>query len=81
MKQLYMVIVRGRQHEWGVPTYMDPRTVAGWRADGLDVHVVENVVPVWVVDLGLTRPWCFLQDLWNFRNPFKGSPDRTKGGN
>lgn len=41
------------------------------RSDGLNIIVPENIIPAWVVDAGLLRPWCFLQDLWNFKNPFR----------
>jgi hypothetical protein len=38
----------------------------------LEVHDVINTIPVWVAGLGMTRVWCFAQDLFNFKNPFKG---------
>jgi hypothetical protein len=28
-------------------------------------------VPIWIAMLGLTKPYCFLQDCFNFKNPFK----------
>jgi hypothetical protein len=70
-KTLHTVTVRGNGHRWGINTYITKETASDWRADGLEVEEILNVIPVWIVDLGLVRPWCFLQDLFNFRNPFK----------
>ena len=64
------VDVRGKQSEWGIPCDLSRKAVDDMRADGLDVKVIENTIPVFVANLGLARPWCFLQDLWNFKNPF-----------
>ncbi len=64
------VDVRGTQSEWGIPCDLSRDAVDAMRADGLDVKVIENTIPGWIADLGLTRPWCFMQDLWNFKNPF-----------
>lgn len=65
-----VVDVRGKQSEWGIPSDLSREAIDDMRADGVSIIVPENIIPVWVVDLGLTRPWCFLQDLWNFKNPF-----------
>lgn len=71
MKKLMTVTVRGKAKTWGFAFYGDPRHIEAWRADGLDVVLIENVIPAWVADLGLVRPWCFLQDVFNFRNPWR----------
>lgn len=73
MKRLHSVMVRGKRHEWGLPVYTTRKTAAAWRADGLEVNEVVNVIPAWIVDLGLARPWCFLQNIFNFRSPFNGA--------
>ena len=70
-KKLLMIDVRGKRKGWSFHFYGDPKYIAEWRADGLVVHEVDNVIPVWVVELGLTRPWCFFQDIINLRNPFQ----------
>ena len=67
MEKLHMVIVRGDAKSWGIETYITEATATDWRADGLDVEEVVNTIPAWVVGAGLTRPWCWLQDLLNFR--------------
>lgn len=64
------VDIRGQRSEWGVPTNLSEDAIEAMRADGLNIIIHENIIPAWVVDAGLTRPWCFFQDLWNFKNPF-----------
>lgn len=64
------VVVRGKLGEYVFPFSGDPRHLEAWRADGLEVYVIENTVPEWVQILGMVRPWCFLQDLFNFKNPW-----------
>lgn len=74
-KKLLSIAVKGKKHVWGFDFYADPKHIKEWRDDGLDVVQIENIVPEWIVDLGLIKPWCFLQDLWNFKNPFKNKDD------
>lgn len=69
-KKLMSLSVRGEQKTWSFNFYADPRHLPDWESDGLEVHLVENSIPEWVVSLGLTRTWCFLQDVFNFKNPF-----------
>lgn len=70
-KKLMTVTVRGKEKVWTFPFYGDPKYMKDWEDDELEVFEVVNMIPVWVVDCGLVRPWCFLQDLFNFKNPFK----------
>ena len=71
MSQKQMMIeVRGNSHRWSFPFYGDPKYLAEWRADGLEVNEVANTIPAWVAGCGLARPWCFVQDIINRRNPF-----------
>lgn len=74
-KKLYSLTVRGREKVWLFETYVDPRYVKEWRADGVQIEEICNLIPVWVVDRGLTRIWCFFQDLFHFKNPFRVPPD------
>lgn len=62
--------IRGKTSSWGVDWDAPQSQIDGMREDGIDVSIVENSIPMWVVDLGLLRPWCFLQDIWNLKNPF-----------
>lgn len=66
-----IVEARGRTGEWGVPADLTREAIEDMRADGLNIIVPENSIPLWVVNFGIVRPWCFLQDLWNFKNPFR----------
>lgn len=59
----YVIHVRGKRHEWGIT--IPERMVDDLRDDGFEVMEVVNTVPMWVVDLGLTRVWCWCQDVWN----------------
>ena len=70
-EKLMFIEVRGKQKSWCFTFYGNPEYLADWKADGLFIEIVENTVPMWVAECGLTRPWCFLQDLLNFKNPFR----------
>ena len=70
-KRLAMIEVRGKRSGWCVAWHASKEQIEDMRADGLEVGIVENIVPAWVAEAGLARPWCFVQDLWNFKNPFR----------
>lgn len=70
-KTLVGIQVKGKHKTWGFAFYADPEHIPEWQADGLDIDVIENVIPEWVASLWLVRPWCFVQDLWNLKNPFR----------
>ena len=70
-KKLMSITVRGKKKEWSFDFYADPKYWPDWEEDGLEVYQVQNQIPTWVVNLGLMRAWCFLQDLFNFKNPLK----------
>jgi len=70
-KKLYAVYVKGRERHWSFPVLLDEKHIQEYRDDGLVVDEIVNTIPVWVVDCGLTKLWCFLQDVFNFKNPFK----------
>lgn len=61
-KRLYRLIVRGKLHEWAFDIRGDPKYLREWLDDGLDVNIVLNEIPFWVMQLGLTKLWCWLQD-------------------
>jgi len=71
MSKRMFVTVRGKRHEWSFKFDGDPAHIAEWQADGLEVYILENSIPAWVADLGMARQWCFVQDLFNFRNPWR----------
>jgi hypothetical protein len=64
--------VRGKRSSWCVNWQASRQQIEAMRADGIDVGIVANSIPEWVVDIGLARPWCFFQDIWNLKNPFWG---------
>lgn len=66
-----VVDVRGKRSEWGIPADLSRDAIEAMRSDGLNIIIPENTIPAWVVDLGLLRVWCFFQDLWNFKNPWR----------
>lgn len=71
-KKLYSLTIQGKDHVWGFDVLVDPQYVEEWRADGITIDEVCNVIPTWVVALGLLRVWCFFQDGFHFKNPFAG---------
>jgi len=71
MSKLLSITVKGKNHNWSFNFYDDPKYLKEWRQDGLDIVEIENTIPLWVVDFKLTKAWCFFQDIFNFKNPFK----------
>ena len=66
MKQQFSITVRGKRATYAFTFTGDPAHLEGWRADGLEVDQIVNTVPLWAQRLGLTRPWCFVQDVWQW---------------
>ena len=64
------VTVRGKRSEWVVDCVMRQGQIDAMREDGVSVDEIMYRVPAWAVSIGLTKPWCFAQDVYNFRNPF-----------
>ena len=56
------ITVRGKRNEWVFRFRGNKKYLNEWRADWLVVDEAVNSIPTWVVDLGLTKPWCWLQD-------------------
>jgi len=50
-----------------VHSYMSVEVVENLRANGYDVYEILTIIPNWVVDVGLLRPWVFCSDVFNFR--------------
>ena len=68
-ERLYSLEIQGRTKQWGIPVYAEPEWVEDWRADGLEVSEVLNRIPEWMPSWAI-KPFCRLQDLWNFKNPW-----------
>lgn len=71
MKKRYLLVVRGKQHEWLFKIDAAPEHVVDWRDDGLEVNELVNSIPYWIAGTVLMRPWIFIQDVFHFRNPFR----------
>ena len=71
MSKHLSMTVKGRNHTWCFDILADEKYMQEWLDDGLDIVIIENTIPMWVNDFGLTHAWVFMQDLFNFRNPFK----------
>ena len=56
-------------HALGITKGGDPKHLPDWRADGVEVYEIENVIPWWAARF--PRAWCFAQDVFNFRNPWR----------
>ena len=57
---------------WLCDTYITRETAQFWRDQGLEVRETLNSIPAWWVDAGFSvRLWCFCQDVFHFKNPFK----------
>lgn len=65
MKKLCSITIKGKTKTWSFNTFVDLKYLDEWREDGIEIDEIENVIPVWVVDMGLTHIWCFLQDVWH----------------
>ncbi len=61
----YAIDVRGKRHEWSFMFESRKQDLKTWLEDGLRVDEVVGLIPQWVVDWGLTRIWCFFEDLFN----------------
>lgn len=64
--KLLSITVRGRSHIWSFNFYGNPKYLEEWRADGLEVDEIVNTIPTWAPP----KLWCFLQDIFNFKNPW-----------
>jgi hypothetical protein len=66
MKRWMVIEVRGREKSWSWHVKADERYLEEWQADGVQIFILENSIPEWAVELGLTHIWCRVQDAWNF---------------
>lgn len=70
-KKLYSVTVRGKCHEWNFNFYSKEKYLQDWLDDNLEVCEIENSIPIWLPPWIPLRFWCFLQDLFYFKNPLR----------
>lgn len=67
MDKLLSITVQGKNHKYSFNFYGNMDDVKTWRDEGLEIDVIENTVPVWIVNMGLTKIWCKMQDVFNFK--------------
>lgn len=70
-KKILLLTVNGKFDKWLFYIDADPKHIELWRSDGLDIVQVENIIPLSIVDTILEKPFIFLQDIFNLKNPFK----------
>jgi len=61
-----LLTVKGKEHKWCFEVDADTKYLKEWWDDDLDIGIIENIIPEWIVDIGLRKVWCFIQDLINF---------------
>ena len=71
MRKHFTVTVKGSEYTWSFDIYGTDRDAEDWRSDGLDVAEIQNSFPEFIGDLGLVNIWCFFEDIFLFRNPFR----------
>ena len=59
------IFVKGQHKTWAFRVTGTPQHLADWRADGLEVDELLNVIPAWAP----VRWWCLIQDMFRFRRP------------
>ena len=62
MKPYSLTIKTDSGKEFSFTTLVDPQYVEEWRAEGIEINELLYVIPEWVVDAGLTKPYMWLQD-------------------
>lgn len=70
MKKTCLLTVQGKNLRWSFRVELDPRDIPEYESDGLEILQPYYIVPEWIINAGLMRPFMFLQDLFYLRNPF-----------
>lgn len=67
MTRTYAITVRGKSGaEYSFNFKGQPEHLEGWLQEGFEINELLNSIPVWAQQIGLTRPWCAVQDAWNW---------------
>ncbi len=64
-KKRMAVSGRGKCHEWSFSFDGLPTDLEQWQSDGIDVSIVYNSIPMWIVNCGWTDAYCKIQDFLN----------------
>ncbi|AZQ10150.1 hypothetical protein [Shewanella khirikhana] len=78
-KVLCNITIKGHEKTWGFHTYVDPKYLDEWRADGIQIETIVCMVPVSVQRAGFTKLWCVGLDVVSFAF-LKPSWWRERGG-
>lgn len=70
MKRNYSITIKGKSKTWSFPIKLEESYLQEWRDDGLEIDIICNTIPVWVVNLGLLRVWIKVQDAWQLMRLF-----------
>lgn len=62
--------IKGNDHTWVINWNTTQEQMDDMNEDGLEVMELVYSIPMWVVNAGLGRVWCFFEDIFNFRNPW-----------
>lgn len=65
------VVVKGKQKKWVFDFEGDEKYIQDYKDDGLEVYQTGDLIPMWIVEYNLTKPYLFITKLFNFKNPFK----------
>ncbi len=57
MNKRMMLTIKGKEHIWLFPISANPRYLADWRADGLDIGIITYETPTLIAWLGLGNIW------------------------
>jgi hypothetical protein len=70
MKRMRLLVRDKNGLHWSFAVHGTQESLDAWQEAGFDAALVVNTIPEAVVDLGLARAWCAMQDLWNLQNPW-----------
>tara|TARA_R110000772_G_scaffold67618_2_gene150136 strand:- start:1880 stop:2107 length:228 start_codon:yes stop_codon:yes gene_type:complete len=73
-KKMCALKVKVDEGAYSFNVLVDTKYLKEWNDAGIDIHELINTVPVFIANRGKIAIiiWCFFQDLFNFKNPFKG---------
>jgi len=61
--KLFSIEIKGKHYNWAFDFDGDTKYWQEMLDDGLNVKMIMNTIPLWVVNFRLTRIWVFFQDI------------------
>ena len=73
-KRMCTLKVKVDEGAYSFNVLVDTKYLKEWNDAGVDIQELVNTVPVFIANRGKIAIdiWCFFQDLFNFKNTFKG---------